>query len=64
MYLPAKEKVFTAFGSKRSDRLFSDENNILGNEVKRIFFYHNTEHATADFCLKWEVIRPVQHDQL
>ena len=51
MYLPAKEKVFTAFGSKRSDRLFSDENIILGNEVKRIFFHHNTEHATADFCL-------------
>lgn len=36
MYLPEKEKVFTAFGSKRSDRLFSNENNILGNEVKRI----------------------------
>lgn len=38
MYLPEKEKVFTAFGSKRSDRLFSNENNILGNEIKRIFF--------------------------
>lgn len=46
MYLPAKEKVFTAFGSKPSDRRFSDE-----NKVKRILFYHNTEHATADFCL-------------